>query len=621
MRCPRCGKDLPPYELLAHLVDEEGYSYVVAISEVRRLARGLGVDVEADIERFTGERLVAPRPTEEAKLAYIPKRFPKRIAEACRLVLFQPPEILARRYHRTLMLTAAIALAGALVALATRSPAALALMAAAPAPFLLAVKPLRAVSAHYSRLREEGPWALAAAYAYASSGVPVVGLLRRLASKERAMPAVAHEVKRIFSDAHAELKPLASILSREAGAAIERRAGDAWRGLMSAASFLERTGGDPAAAMREASRLAAASLKADLRRQADSMVMLATTFSTVFAVMPPALIPLVSLLAGGMMLPLCMMLALASIMMAFIACLLSDLRSPKLAGPQALKPYASALKALPLGLVAGVAALALGPRLGPLAPASPALAIALGAVAFGLPGYMWFSKAVRGEVDAIERLPDLLRDLADEVRRGSSPLKALEYLATTQDYGGLTPVLVQFVRRAKVAGVEEALKEAAGRVPKPTLLALELIRDLDELGAAAGSFDAFAEAVDSLVEAVKDYRSRVAMTRTTALVGAGAACAVLVAIVGFIMPMFQGFLGGLTAVPSAGVAPIFNPVPVTREEVLAYAGTLLAVLLASLGFAVGKIATMRVGLALRDVAVASAMLVGTLVAGALGGML
>lgn len=92
MRCIKCDITLEPYELLSHLVDAHGASISEATYEVRRQARELNINIDEPLNIFMRERPVtvpveAPPPT-----TYIPRKFPKKLAEAARLVLFKPPE-------------------------------------------------------------------------------------------------------------------------------------------------------------------------------------------------------------------------------------------------------------------------------------------------------------------------------------------------------------------------------------------------------------------------------------------------------------------------------------------------------------------------------------------------
>jgi hypothetical protein len=536
--------------------------------------------------------------------------------EACRYYLFQDPEVLCQRFRKALAYSFIPALLfislSVLRLLSSRLPLRLPLpdflihiaLVTLVLPVLvvfLYTKPHRDYKSHLKRLAEESYWAVLIADAYAQAGLSTIQIANRLKEKELTLPHVSFEMKRLFRDASITLEPLPTVLSKEA----DRPIGGVWRQLLTTMAFLERTGGSPAQAFRDLHVQALNALKSLFKAMGNRMSTLATAVTSMFCIMPVAVYTMFMLLASqqiGMMVSL---FSLALLMMGGMLIIVSDAMCPDVAPryytPIYLKPL---MRWLPLGMALGVCA-SMGLFKLPLAMRfAPTLVVVIAYFGFAVPAYAEWKKHDAALTEVIEKLPAFLRDLADEVRRGSSPFKALEYLST-RVYGRLFDRFLKLlVNKSRLSGFDKALKDIAHLLPKPALLALDLVRDLEELGARAEAFDGLAEAFREHVDSMSEYRSSVSLNRWMVIFGVGLAGGIALALMGFVLPMLAKMSAMMTSQQALASMPFvitINPenMPYIASQVMFGIATSAVIC----GLIAGKISSFKLGEGFRDAVV------------------
>jgi len=549
----------------------------------------------------------------------------KLFEEACRYYLFQDPEVLYQRFRKALLYSLLPVLVFVVLPFLKRLAPQLPLPAfpihitlitlALPAIVVfLYTKPCRDYKSHLKRLAEESYWAVLIADAYAQAGLSTIQIANRLKEKELTLPHVSFELKRLFRDASITLEPLPAVFSKEA----DRPIGGVWRQLLTTMAFLERTGGSPAQAFRDLHVQALNALKSSFKAMSNRMSTLATAVTSMFCIMPVAVYTMFMLLASqqiGMMVSL---FSLALLMMGGMLIIVADTMCPDVApsyySPIYLKPL---MKWLPLGMVLGICA-SLGLFKLPLAMRfAPTLAVVISCLGFAVPAYVEWKRHDTALTEVIEKLPTFLRDLADEVRRGSSPFKALEYLST-RVYGRLFDRFLKLlVNKSRLSGFEKALRDIAHLLPKPALLALDLVRDLEELGARAEAFDGLAEAFREHVDSVSEYRSGVSLNRWMVIFGVGLAGGIALALMGFVLPMLAKLSAMTTSQQALASMPFL--ITITPENMPYIASQIMFGIATSAiicGLIAGKISSFKLGEGFRDAVVCCLIVVLELFVGA-----
>ena len=534
--------------------------------------------------------------------------------EACRYYLFQDPKALYRRFRRALALSLTPALAlsslSLLKLLSPRLPLplpsisihlALITLALPALTAILYTKPYRDYKSHLKRLAEESYWAVLIADAYAQAGLSTVQIANRLKEKELTLPHVSFEVKRLFRDASITLEPLPTVFSKEA----DRPIGGVWRQLLTTMAFLERTGGSPVQAFRDLHVQSLNALKVSFKAMGSRMSTLATAVTSMFCILPVSVYTMFMLLAsqqiGTMVSLFSVLLAVMGIVLLIVADAMSPDVAPKQYSPIYLRPLA---KWLPLGMALGMCA-SLGLLKLPLMMRfAPALAVIVACLGLSIPAYAEWRRHDRALTEVVEKLPAFLRDLADEVRRGSSPFKALEYLST-RVYGRLFDKFLKLlVNKARLSGFERALKDIAHLLPKPALLALDLVKDLEELGARAEAFDGLAEAFREHVDSMGEYKSNVSLNRWMVVFGVALAGGIALALMGFVMPMLARL--STMAISQQAIAAMPFAITISPESIPYVASQIMFGMATSAvvcGLIAGKISSFKLGEGFRDAAI------------------
>jgi len=531
--------------------------------------------------------------------------------EACRYYLFQDPEALYQRFRRALSLSLIPAVS--LISLSlSKLLAPLLLLPSIPIHLVLItltlpaltvflyMKPYRDYKSHLKRLAEESYWTVLIADAYAQAGLSTVQIANRLKEKELTLPHVSFEVKRLFRDASITLEPLPTVFSKEA----DRPIGGVWRQLLTTMAFLERTGGSPVQAFRDLHVQSLNALKASFKAMGNRMSTLATAVTSMFCILPVSVYTMFMLLAsqqiGTMVSLFSVLLAMMGAMLLMVADAMCPDVAPRRYSPIYLKPLTKWLPlAMALGMCAGLGLL----KLPLMMRFASALAVIVACLGFSIPAYVEWRRHDEALTEVVEKLPAFLRDLADEIRRGSSPFKALEYLST-RVYGRLFDRFLKLlVNKARLSGFDRALKDIANLLPKPALLAFDLIRDLEELGARAEAFDGLAEAFREHVDSMGEYKSNVSLNRWMVVFGVALAGGIALALIGFVMPM----LARLSAMASQQ-AIIAMPFAITiSPESIPYVASQVTFGIATsavvCGLIAGKISSFKLGEGFRDAAI------------------
>jgi len=274
--------------------------------------------------------------------------------------------------------------------------------------------------------------------------------------------------------------------------------------------------------------------------------------------------------------------------------------APRRYSPIYLKPLTKWLPlAMALGMCAGLGLL----KLPLMMRFASVLAVIVACLGFSIPAYVEWRRHDKALTEVVEKLPAFLRDLADEIRRGSSPFKALEYLST-RVYGRLFDRFLKLlVNKARLSGFDRALKDIANLLPKPALLAFDLIRDLEELGARAEAFDGLAEAFREHVDSMGEYKSNVSLNRWVVVFGVALAGGIALALMGFVMPM----LARLSAMASQQAITAMPFAITISPESMPYVASQVAFGIATsavvCGLIAGKISSFKLGEGFRDAAI------------------
>jgi len=297
----------------------------------------------------------------------------------------------------------------------------------------LYTRPYREYRSHLKRLAEESYWTTLIADAYAQAGLSTIQIAARLKEKDLSLPHVSFELKRLFRDASIMLEPLPAVFSKEA----DRPIGGMWRQLLTTLAFLERTGGSPTQAFRDLHVRALNALKASFKAMGNRMSALATAVTSAFCILPVTVYTMFMILAsqqtGIMVSSFSIIISIMGGALIVVADAMCPDVAPRSYSPIYLKPL---MKWLPLGVVLGICVYTGLLKL-PLAMRfAPSLAVLMACLGLSVPAYVEWRRHDRALNEVVERLPAFLRDLADEIRRGSSPFRALEHLST-RVYGRL----------------------------------------------------------------------------------------------------------------------------------------------------------------------------------------
>ena len=463
----------------------------------------------------------------------------KSFAEASRrLMLGVHPRLLERKFNRSLIVAVALG-SGALAVVMlsaegllppNAAPLAAALGLMAFLPLMASLKPVMDLKTHLNRLYRESPWALLAGTVYAFAGLPPLKVIDVLARQD-ALPAVRRELQRVERDRALRLEGRVEALVREA-----REARGYWRDLLSTIAGLERTGGDIRGAFRDLYKSAMTMLRAENEATAGRMTAFAHTALIIGAILPVTMYVMLAIIASTATSALAPVLTAMSALLSVVMCFMADGMAPD-SGPLYNDVYKRiAVRYAPIALAA---ALVLGlwfayvPWLYKYRLTIPVLA---GIMAFSLPGWLEFKRHAAALDEIFYGSPALLRDVADEVRRGQSPIQALARLSEDRSYG---PHMDRFLRllvnKVRLQGPARALADLKPYLPKQVYTSLSLLFDADELGASPETFDVLADVMRDYADTVRAYKRRVSAVRWTAFLTVGIGLGISVYLFGTVL--------------------------------------------------------------------------------------
>jgi len=545
-----------------------------------------------------------------------------------KLVLGVHPNILYRKYRRAL-LAVTIAVASTAAALAVclllGEPVDLILSALLAVVWGLAffavayaLAPVLKLKAYESALQEEAVWGIFAGTVYALAGVPPLKILDFLEAKTHVFPHLSHEIKRIKRDSRLKMESFLDALRRE-----YRSAKGFWRMLLGTIITLETTGGDLSAYFRDLYKSCIRELKTRYENQAKVMNSLSSATTVFLAVLPMSVYVMLVVVASKAVVPAVTMFTLINIATGVAVAALADFFAPK-TGDLFTKIYGKVLlKYLPLGACVG-ASCYLGLLNLPLSLKFPGLiSLTLGTLAFTAPAYLEYRKHAKAVDETVENLPVFLRDIADEVKRGYSPIQALSTVHESKSYGKYFDRLLRLlVNKIRLQGVREALLSLEPYLPKQVFFSLDLLADADEIGARAEVFDVLADIMHDWVSSMRAYKASVKLSKYTSLFAVACAAGITVFLFGSVVGMVAK-AGDIVRGTASTYAPVAvdivtsDQVPVLKNTIF----TALAVTAVVLGVVEGKVSSFRFGEGLRETVIMVSTVLFSVVFGTLLGLI
>jgi len=370
--------------------------------------------------------------------------------------------------------------------------------------------------------------------------------------------------------------------------------------LLDAITSIERTGREPKGVMQDVLNLVMQDLRTDFSRRSEYFRTLLSVVIVLFGAFPMMVAVLLTILASMMVLPLAIAFTFVSIMMSAGYIALIDAQVPKLADYTVV--YKRILiRCLPLSIsfVATLYFLANVPIIR-FITSYKALIFLLASLFFVVPGYIEFKREARVVDEILEMLPNVIRDLADEIHRGSPPAIALERISESHSYGEWMDRLISLlIRRLRITGsLKEALRGLEPFLPEPMKVALGLMIVSEEYGARPESYHMLADILNEYMLSIREFKRGNQMYRWVSL------SMVFLSVI-LVFVLFKTVVARIAMVSKIiSVSP--TPIPisiVTPEEIPAirdWMYLMIAVNSSSLALAMGKTLDWRVGGGFRD---------------------
>ncbi|MEM4488463.1 MAG: type II secretion system F family protein [Desulfurococcaceae archaeon] len=287
--------------------------------------------------------------------------------------------------------------------------------------------------------------------------------------------------------------------------------------LLSSAS-IERRGGDIYAVLREKMRSIFNAVRENYKTLSSRMSFVADVILIAYGVLPMMLYTMFALFASEE-------LALQSIFYSFFVnpliglalVYLIDLMYPK-TPVKYNKYYRLIAYSLPVGAAVFVAVYA--PWYFGLISARPevisglpwtGVAIAAAAIATCAPAAFRYHFDQRRLTAIDYALPSFVRDVAEEVKKGSTPSLAIITLSNTRSYGSALDKVIKKIALALEAGrtFEEAVQSVMREVSWYCRMSLTLMVEADLMGAKPEVFDEVAEVTREIIDSLRIARSSV----------------------------------------------------------------------------------------------------------------
>ena len=335
-------------------------------------------------------------------------------------------------------------------------------------------------------LSRELPYACAYATSYVAAGLPPRRALMMLAEKSRLLPYTSRELQRVE-----KLRQLFGLDDLEA---LERDAklhtSREWRDFVLSVVAAERGGGDVLAVFRDMLRGHFAELRAFYERLSRKMSMVAEAVVVLFAVMPLLMYVLVSVSAtpeameSARLFTFVLQPALSVAMLFGI-----DAMYPREPFNLYRKSYLRTALYVPVGV-----AVALSLLFGLITVDVPyvlAWSVGLGLLAFTGMAMVDFERERIVQASVLNALPAFTRDLAEEVKKGKSPLQAIAYLSEARSYNRWFDRLLRYVSNSLLTGrrLKKVVEELAPKLPWRVALIFDILSDAEDIGARREVFE------------------------------------------------------------------------------------------------------------------------------------
>ena len=483
------------------------------------------------------------------------------------------------------------------------------------------LSPVFALKSHDSRVQEEAVWGIFAGTLYAFAGIPPLKILHVLGEKDCILPALSKEIARMIRDSRIRMVPLLEVLREE-----YKRAKGFWRSLLGSIITLETTGGDIVTYFRDLYRTCIRDLRVHFENQAKTMSSISSAVTVFLAILPMSVYVMLVIVASSMVLQSVIMFTIMNVVMGLTVALVSDMFVPKV-GDLYLPVYRKIIvKYLPVGVCVGLASW-FGLICVPLMlKFQGVISLALGTLAFCLPAYLEFRRHARAIDETIENLPTFIRDVADEVKRGASPLQALAHIHETRSYGRYFDRLLRLlINKINLQGVRKALEDLKPYLPRQVFFCLDVIADADEIGARAEVFDVLADIMHDWVNSIHEFQASVRIGKYTSLMAMLCAIGITIFLFGHIVKMIASAGDMIRQMSSSPYGSMPVTIDIATSDLIPalknYIFLALGITSIILGLVGGKVASFRFGDGFKDTAIMVILIVASLIVGSLLGLL
>ena len=494
------------------------------------------------------------------------------------------------------------------------------LLLAIPVVLLLySYYPIYRLKAHYSRLEDESIWGVFASTVYAYSGIHPLKIFIILGNKEYIFPSLSFEVNRIIRDSRIKMIPLLEVLKDE-----YMKARGFWRMFLGTVITLETTGGDVTTYFRDLYKDAVNELRIKFRNQAREMTGVSSAVTIFLAILPASLIIMLVILASSMVLSIAPIIILLDLVVGLMIGLVADSFSPRILSYSNVYKRIIA-KYLPIGVSIGVSSY-LGIIRAPLTlKFNLVISIISGVLSFSIPAYIEFRRHSRAIDNMLDMLPIFIRDLADEIKRGISPVDAISKIIEVRSYNKYVDKLLRLLlNKINLQGLRKALNDLKPYLPRQFFFALDVIGDADEIGARAEVFDVLADIMHDWIESLKEYKGAVRLGRYTALLSIVSALGIVIFLFGSIVrkialagDMIRRASSSLYGIPISIDIATTSMIPLLKSltfTIIEIAGIVLA-------FTSAKSSSFRFGDGFRDSIIISSMILVLLIIASFTGMI
>ncbi len=464
-------------------------------------------------------------------------------------------------------------------------------------------RPLFSLRSHYTELESEAPFAILAVTMLVNSGIPPLVAFEALSDLRDILPHCSFEILRIKRDSMLHTRHISEQLRFELP-----HAKGTWSRLLYAIVNIERTGRSPERLMLDLMNLVMQDLRTELSRRSEYFRTLLSIVIVLFGAFPMLSAVLFTILASIMIIPIVFVFVFLSIFIGIAYMVLIDTQVPRIIDYTAIYRKIS-LKYIPLSIIISVLFYSLVMYFNLTLPIMRATSLAVSLMIFALPAWIEFRREASIVDDIVEKLPILMRDLADEIYRGAPPLLALERISEVHSYDVWMDRLISLIiRRIRITGsIREALKGIQSLLPYPMRIALGLLTLSEEYGARAESYHLLADILNEYMISVREFRKGNQIYRWVSLFIVTLSLSLIYILFHIVVYKVAMISELIREVPSPLPISVIKPneIPIAKDAI--YSMVLVNSFILSL--IIGKTLDWRIGSGFREAFIISVMMI------------